>query len=98
MVDNVRTQRNSFARSSAPPPPFELGVVSKAKSRRSTGDSLRIKTKSTDFFGEGFHMRLDGESIELNSWGGAICSLLLIVILMAYAFQKIEILVHKEDQ
>ena len=42
-------------------------------------------------------MRLDGESKELNSWGGAVCSLLLIVILVAYASQKIEILLLKDD-
>ena len=42
-------------------------------------------------------MQLDGESVELNSWGGAICSLFLIVILVAYAIQKIEILLIKDD-
>ena len=43
-------------------------------------------------------MRLDGESIELNSWGGAICSFLLLIILSAYALQKFDILVEKSDQ
>ena len=43
-------------------------------------------------------MRVDGDSIELNSWGGAICSLLLMVILSAYFYQKLDILINKDDQ
>ena len=86
-MDNSATTANNIEISSmSSPPPFELGTVAKEKSKRSSlGHSLRQKTKSKDIFGQGFHMRLDGESIELNSWGGAICSLLLMLILSAYA-------------
>ena len=79
------------------PPPSSLGVSAKERRKSTKSSSLLQTTKSRDIFGQSFHMRLDGESIELNSWGGAICSFLLILILSAYALQKFDILVEKSD-
>ena len=42
-------------------------------------------------------MKLDVTSTSVPSWMGVICSLLLIVIILGYSAQKIEILIKRRD-
>ena len=42
-------------------------------------------------------MNLDSGSTQLNSWMGSICSFFLIGIVLAYVYQKVDVLLFKRD-
>ena len=42
-------------------------------------------------------MKFDDSSSSVPSWMGFICSVLLIVIILGYSVQKIEILIKRRD-
>ena len=42
-------------------------------------------------------MHIDKGFVNLKSWGGAICSIILFTMIGVYTFQKIDILVNKRD-
>ena len=42
-------------------------------------------------------MRLGNGALEIDSWVGTVCTLLLFLFIFAYALQKLEVLVNKRD-
>lgn len=42
-------------------------------------------------------MRLDHGSLRLESWGGALCSVLLFAMISTYFVQKLDILINKRE-
>ena len=55
------------------------------------------KIKGLDSFHEGFHMRLDNGKNYYGSFFGACLSVLTVVILMGFAYTKMETLVGRDD-
>ena len=53
--------------------------------------------KTQDNFGEAFHMKLDNGANDLKSIMGSLCSLIVLLFVVAYAGQKMEILLNKKD-
>ena len=48
-------------------------------------------------FAESFRMRFDKGKSALTSWVGSFCSIFLTVIVLAYTYQKINVLIDKKD-
>ena len=42
-------------------------------------------------------MRLDKDSQQLSSWIGSGCSIILLLVLLTYTFQKLDVLINKKD-
>ena len=57
------------------------------------GASIRKQDK----FSEGFQMKLaDGEN-SVPTWMGTLCSIILLIVIILYTVQKIEVLLTKKD-
>ena len=67
---------------------------SKNKNKCLTGTVDCIK--SQDGFGEGFSMTLD-QGDQVRTIMGTFCSLFLLLITLAYAYQKLDVLLQKKD-
>ena len=59
--------------------------------------SAGTKIKSIDQFSETFTMGLESERGAIRSFLGAFFTLLMLVVIAAYAIQKTDILVNKKD-
>ena len=53
--------------------------------------------KDLDRFGEIFTMPFDSKETHVRSFMGTICSLFLVIITIAYAFTKMEVLILRKD-
>ena len=53
------------------------------------GDVTTRICKGIDYFGQGYSMRIDEGSKQMKSWGGAICSFMMLVIIFMYGLQKL---------
>ena len=53
--------------------------------------------KGQDYFGQVFNMHLGSGFRSIKSWGGAICSLFLFLVITAYTLQKLDILLYGRD-
>lgn len=42
-------------------------------------------------------MSLDKGKMEIDSWGGTVCTLLLFLLIFAYSLQKLDVLIYKRD-
>ena len=52
---------------------------------------------SIDQFSETFSMKLDGESNEVRTFMGSLCSIVLLLVVLAYAYQKVDVYINKRD-
>ena len=64
---------------------------------RGVKSTIESKLKDQDQFGETFHMKLDGASDDLRSILGALCSLVLFLIVLGFAYLKADVLINKKD-
>ena len=59
--------------------------------------SLTNFIKNRDDYGEGFHMKLDDGDDVKTSFLGGICSLILLIVVIMYAYLKGDVLINKKD-
>ena len=59
--------------------------------------SLSQTVKSLDQFGQEFRMKLPEGASSLQSLTGSVFSILLLVLISAYAFQKYIVLIDRKD-
>ena len=50
-----------------------------------------------DYFGNQFRMRLDADSISLNSIGGSVMSIFITIVMIMFAYLKGDVLIQKKD-
>jgi len=50
-----------------------------------------------DQFGQGFSMRLDGPQSQVSTLLGTLCTLMLAIIVLAYAYQKMDVLMNRKS-
>lgn len=67
------------------------------KNCKSVGNTIDNKLKSQDQFGETFNMKLDAGSDDVRSILGALCSLILFIIVLGFAYLKADVLINKKD-
>ena len=53
--------------------------------------------KSQDIFGESFHMKIDGRYSALSTWMGALCTLLIFIIIGLNTYLKVVTLLSRKD-
>ena len=53
--------------------------------------------RNRDVFAEGYQMKLDAGKSVLTTLGGAFCSLLLFISIMAFTMQKADVLLNRND-
>ena len=53
--------------------------------------------KKQDWFGQSFRMKLDEGHDAKNSFLGGVCSLILLIVIIVYAYQKADVLIYKKD-
>ena len=61
------------------------------------GSQCAKSVKSKDMFGQKFDMRYDNEEIALGSYGGFFCSVMILLIMASYTYQKVDVLKNKKD-
>ena len=83
----------------APKAPTQTGneTAKTKKYRDGTSRNLKNKIKSSDYFGQTYSMRIDKNQERITSWGGAVCSILLFLVIGSYTYQKLDILINKRD-
>ena len=59
--------------------------------------STESRFQGIDQFGEKFSMKIDQEYSILNSSMGSLCTLLLLVVVGAYTYQKMNVWVNRMD-
>ena len=42
-------------------------------------------------------MKLDGGQSHLKSWMGSLCTLIILIVVIAYSVQKMDVLINKKD-
>ena len=67
------------------------------QSKQSRGRLLLNSLKSTDLFSERFRMRLDDGEASISTVTGALCSLLIVILLVLYFYLKLDVLVYRKD-
>ena len=55
------------------------------------------KLLKLDFYGENFRMKIDRSVESLPTWMGTFCSLLTLVIMVAFTALKLDVLLRKDD-
>ena len=43
-------------------------------------------------------MRLDDEKMYVKSYAGFVCTTLILIVIMSYAYLKIDVLMHNKDK
>ena len=55
------------------------------------------KFRSLDIFGESYAQKLEGDETVIQSYFGSICSVLIAVMTILYALQKLDVIISKKD-
>ena len=53
--------------------------------------------RDQDIFGERFMMKIDGRFSKMSSWLGASCTLMILIVIVLYAYLKAWILLQRKD-
>ena len=69
------------------------GKVKKTNVLQKAGDLFL----SIDQFSENFTMKLDGENDQVRTFMGSLCSIVLLTVVLAYAYQKVDVYINKRD-
>jgi len=60
-------------------------------------DTIENKIKNQDAFGEQFRMKLDAGKGDLRSIVGALCSIVVFLLVLGYSFLKFDVFYAKKD-
>ena len=52
---------------------------------------------SQDMFGESFTMKLESDSDSIKTVFGSLCSIILLMVTLFYAYLKLDVLMEKKD-
>ena len=66
------------------------------KLRQTRLERIGARIRKQDKFGDGFHMKLSDGEDGVTSWMGTLCSIFLVIVLVMYTAQKIQVLVDKK--
>ena len=55
------------------------------------------KFKQQDIFGESFAQKLNGDNTVVQSYVGSVCTLMIFLVTILYALQKMDVIISKKD-
>lgn len=74
-------------------------IESKVVKRQSCIGRVSQKIRDQDKFGESYQMKLSGDGdgqTSVTSWMGSLCTLLMVLMLGGYTYQKVDVFIKKE--